>query len=216
MSYIKQQIINIYLIQIITRKSIDYKIKRGIGNIDFHIKIGKKQSVPLFSTSTQMKIELKQLSLNDGPEITEMLQEIGPGENGFENSGYDMELKEYLTKYDKQSKWIDLPAWYVAQTIYRLFINEKPVGYGKLRHELTERLLKEWWHIGYSIRPSERGKWYANIILAEILKKATEKKIRKVLLTCNEDNIPSRKVIEKNWWKLENIETKCRYRIDLI
>ncbi|MEI6426545.1 MAG: GNAT family N-acetyltransferase [Candidatus Absconditabacteria bacterium] len=162
-----------------------------------------------------MKIELRQLSLTDGTEITEMLQEIGPGENGFENTGYDTPLDEYLEKYNKQSQGIDLPEGYVPQTIYRLYIDNIPVGYGKLRHHLTEFLIKAGGHSGYCIRPSARGKGYGNIILQELIKKAQEKGITKMLLTCNPDNTPSRKIIEKNGGILENIEEKCRYWIDI-
>ena len=162
-----------------------------------------------------MKIELRQLSLQDGEVIQEMIQEIGPGENWFENSWHNQDFQEFLQKNYNNSKGIDLPEWYVPQTIYRLFIDEKPVGYGKLRHHLTEYLLKVWWHCGYCIRPSARGKWYGNIILQEILWKAKEIWIIKMLLTCDINNTASRKVIEKNWGILENIEEKCRYRIDI-
>ena len=69
-----------------------------------------------------------------------MIKEIGPGENGFGNSGYDMsyeDFQEYLTKNTTEA-----------------------------------------------------------------------------LLTCNEDNAPSRKVIEANNGDLEDsVEGKCRYWI---
>lgn len=162
-----------------------------------------------------MEIELRQLSLTDWPEITDMLQEIGPGENWFENAWYNEDFQEFLQKNYNNSQGIDLPEWYVPQTIYRLYIDNKVVGYGKLRHYLTPFLLKVWGHMGYCIRPSERGKKYGNIILEEIIKEAKNKGISKVLLTCNEDNTASRRVIEKNGWILENIEEKCRYRIDI-
>jgi len=162
-----------------------------------------------------MKIELKALTLQDWEEIQEMLLEIWPGENGFENHWYDMQRDDYLCKYYNQSQGNDLPEWYVPQTIYRLYVEDKIVGYGKLRHYLTEKLLKEWGHIGYCIRPSERWKGYGNIILKELLRKAQEKWITKVLLTCNETNVPSRKIIELNGGVLESIETKCKYWIEV-
>ena len=162
-----------------------------------------------------MKIELRQLSLQDGETFHEMIQEIGPGENWFENSWYNKDFQEFLQKNDNNAKGIELPEWYVPQTIYRLLIDDQPVWYGKLRHTLTEYLLKVWWHCWYCIRPSARGKWYWNIILQEILGEAKEKWIMKMLLTCDPENIASRKVIEKNWGILENIEEKCRYWINI-
>lgn len=162
-----------------------------------------------------MEVILKELSLDDGEECHQMLQEIWPWENWFENSWYDMDFDEYLSKYYNQSKWNNLPEWYVPQTIYWLYIDKNLVWYGKLRHFLTEKLLEEWGHIWYCIRPSERGKGYWNIILKELLKKTKEKNIEKALLTCDPENTPSKKIIELNGGILENIKTKCRYWIEL-
>lgn len=167
-----------------------------------------------------MKIELKKLSLNDGKEIYEMIQEIGPGENGFMNNGYGIsynEFLEYLEKNKNMAEGINLKEGLVPQTIYWLVINEKPVGIGKLRDYLTDVLRKNGGHIGYTIRPSERGKGYGTLILSELLKKAKEKGIEKALLTINEDNILSRKVVEGNGAILEDInEGKCRYWIEIV
>lgn len=165
-----------------------------------------------------MDIELRQLSLNDGMNIFEMIKEIGPGENGFGNGGYEMDYSEfprYLERKIEISKGIKLESSHVPQTIYWLIIDDKPVGMGKLRLYLNENLKKIGGQTGYSIRLTEREKSYGNIILRELLKKAKEKGIFEVLLTCNEDNIPSRKVIESNGGQLEDIteQSKCRYWI---
>ena len=80
--------------------------------------------------------------------------------------------------------------------MFWLIIDGRPVGVGKLRHYLNDSLMTVGGHIGYSIRPTERGKGYGNLILKELLKKAREKGIADVLVTCREDNIRSRKVIE--------------------
>ena len=52
------------------------------------------------------------------------------------------------------------------------------------------------------------------MILKELLRKAKEKNITEALLTCNEDNVPSRNIIEANNGELEDIvEGKCLYWI---
>lgn len=164
-----------------------------------------------------MKIELRQLSLNDGRDIFDMLQDIGFGENGFMNSGYGIKYEEfpaYLQRNYNMAKGIDLKLGLVPQTIYWLMIDGKPVGVGKLRDYLTDALRVIGGHIGYTIAPAERGKGYGKMMLAELLKEANRKDIEDVLLTCNEDNIASRKVIEGNGGILEDIyEGKCRYWI---
>ena len=164
-----------------------------------------------------MRIELRELSLNDGIEIYEMTQEIGPGENGYQNKAYGLDFSEFqgfLIKSGDESLGINLPPHYVPQTVYWLVIDEKPIGIGKLRSYLNDGLRKIGGHIGYTIRPSERGKGYGKILLQEILKKAKEKRIEEVLLTCDESNMASRKVIEANHGELENIDHgECRYWI---
>lgn len=164
-----------------------------------------------------MKVELIELTIEDGNDIYNMLQEMGPGENGFVNSGFGIsheEFKKYLVKNFNMSRGIGLESYQVPQTIYWLLIDGRPVGYGKLRSYLTEGLRKIGGHIGYSIMPFERGKGYGTIILKELLKEAKKKDINETLLTCNEDNTASRRIIENNGGTLENIiEGKCRYWI---
>ena len=65
------------------------------------------------------------------------------------------------------------------------------------------------WHIGYWIRLSERWKWYAKEWLRLLLDIAKQKDIwERVLLTCDDENISSFKVIESNGGILEKIFEK--------
>ena len=52
-------------------------------------------------------------------------------------------------------------------------------------------------HIGYGIRPSERKKGYATLQLKLILDKLKELNINQALITCRENNIASKKTMEK-------------------
>lgn len=164
-----------------------------------------------------MIVELREISADDSNDIFDMLREIGPGENGFMNSAYGLSFEEfpaYLKENMEYSKGINLPSGYVPQTLYWLYIDSRPVGMGKLRHYLNDSLREHAGHIGYCIRPTQRGKGYGTLILAEILKKAKDKCISEVLITCNSANIPSRKVIEGNRGILEGInEGQCKYWI---
>lgn len=164
-----------------------------------------------------MVVELRELSLNDGIEIYEMIQEIGPGENGYQNRAYGLgfqEFQSFLSQSKDESLGINLQPQYVPQTVYWLLIDGKPVGIGKLRSHLNDNLRKIGGHIGYTIRPTERGKGYGNIILAELLKKVKEKGINEVLVTCAESNFLSRKIIQSNNGELEATEKgECRYWI---
>jgi predicted acetyltransferase len=72
------------------------------------------------------------------------------------------------------------------------------LGVAKLRHLLTPTLEDIGGHIGYSIRPSERGKGYGVRILALTLECARELGLSHVLLTCDSDNLRSARVIMRN------------------
>jgi predicted acetyltransferase len=164
-------------------------------------------------------IELKAASIDDGREIFEMLVEIGPGENGFVNSGFNIDfsqIPEFIRKNIAISQGENLLPHHVPQTVFWLYMDSYPVGFGKLRHYLNEDLRKSGGHIGYTIRPSERGKGYGTVMLAELLKSAEDLGIKDVMLTCVESNIASRRVIELNNGVLEENESgKCNYWIHL-
>ncbi len=82
--------------------------------------------------------------------------------------------------------------------------NNNLVGLVNLRHCLNDYLFKYGGHIGYSIKPSERRKGYATLMLSLTLDKCKELNIDKVLITCDKTNIGSSKVIENNGFILED------------
>ncbi|QSB04624.1 GNAT family N-acetyltransferase [Natronoglycomyces albus] len=78
------------------------------------------------------------------------------------------------------------------------------IGRTSIRHELNGFLLEMGGHIGYSVRPGERGKGHATAILAASLAYAAGLGIEEVLVTCSDDNIASRRTIEANGGALED------------
>lgn len=69
-------------------------------------------------------------------------------------------------------------------------------GAADIRHSLNEHLSRVGGHIGYGIRPSERQKSYAAMMLALSLEKARELDLTEVLITCDDDNAASYKTME--------------------
>jgi predicted acetyltransferase len=67
-----------------------------------------------------------------------------------------------------------------------------------IRHRLTQHLLDYGGHIGYDVRPSARRRGHATAMLARALPVAAGLGIDPALITCDEDNIASRKVIERS------------------
>ncbi len=70
-------------------------------------------------------------------------------------------------------------------------------GYGQLRVVETDDVLTWAGHIGYSVPPDKRGRGYATEMLRMLLDMAFERGLERVILTCDTDNEPSRRVIEK-------------------
>lgn len=82
--------------------------------------------------------------------------------------------------------------------------NEEYCGRISLRHYLNEKLEKFGGHIGYDVIPSKRGNGYATKALTLCLQEAKKLGLEKVMLTCDDDNIPSIKSIERNGGVLQN------------
>ncbi|WP_037285128.1 GNAT family N-acetyltransferase [Saccharibacillus sacchari] len=164
-------------------------------------------------------IRLRPLQAEETPEIRVMIQEIGPGENGFVNGLYTDTEEDYQAKLAENARIAigdHLPPGYVRQRIYWLYDGEHPVGYGKLRFSLTDALREHGGHIGYVIRPSARGKGYGRQMLKELLLEAEKGGLDRVLLTCNAENAASRSIIEGCGGKPEQSATaSCKYWIEL-
>jgi predicted acetyltransferase len=86
--------------------------------------------------------------------------------------------------------------WYVDGGAY--------LGRLSIRHRLTPFLLDVGGHIGYAVRPSQRCRGHATAMLAAALPYAYGLGIDPALLTCDADNVASRKVIERAGGVLED------------
>lgn len=78
------------------------------------------------------------------------------------------------------------------------------IGIVNIRYRLNDFLLKVGGHIGYSIRKSERNKGYGTELLRLSILECKKLNLEKILVTCDDDNIGSRKVIENNKGIYEN------------
>lgn len=72
------------------------------------------------------------------------------------------------------------------------------IGFLQIRHCLTDFLLDEVGHIGYSVRPSARRRGHATSALRDALPIAQALSIDPVLVTCDETNRASRATIKRN------------------
>lgn len=116
---------------------------------------------------------------------------------------YDDYLK-WLKKEKQNHLGINLDEGFVPGTTYFYVENNQIIGTINIRHCLNEALLKKGGHIGYSILPSQRKKGYATAMLKEAIKICQRWDIDPLLITCNKENIASKKTILKCGGKFEN------------
>jgi predicted acetyltransferase len=100
------------------------------------------------------------------------------------------------------------PAGWVTGTYLWMVDDEEVVGRISLRHTLTPWLLEVGGHIGYAVRPTARRKGHATSALGLMLRVAGERGIDPVLVTCDDDNVGSRRVIEANGGVLEDVRNR--------
>ena len=115
---------------------------------------------------------------------------------------------DWLAFNERNKSWGTVRAgWVPGETFFGVRESDgRIVGMVNLRYALSDFLLRVGGHVGYSVRPDERRKHYASDMLRQALAILNKKGIERVLVTCNEDNIASAGVIQKNGGVYENSE----------
>lgn len=121
-----------------------------------------------------------------------------------------------LENYDDYSAWLALleqrenpmlvPDGSVPSNAYLAVrsSDNRVVGIIDLRHHINHPILSLWGgHIGYTIRPSERGKGYAKEMLRLNLENCRALGLDRVMITCSPDNPASERTIIANGGVLE-------------
>ena len=128
------------------------------------------------------------------------------GVRDFENLN-KMNFEQWLEYLEYNKNEENLPEDYSTHTLY-LAENDKKriVGAIGLRWKEVPVLVTYGGLIGYSIRPTERGKGYATELLKLGIQEYREKdnNREKILITCKDFNQASKRVIEKNGGIYEN------------
>ena len=155
-------------------------------------------------------MELRRPRLADKETVLEMMAEFEKSQSAHDGGFWDTEnfvYEEWLESNQNQEMGIKLPeGWVPAIQLVAFSVKDRAIGFLNLRLRLSNFLLEEGGHIGYSIRPSERGKGYAK-----------EKNIKRTLVTCSVNNPASRAVILANGGLLEDVRNGVeRYWIEVV
>jgi len=119
-----------------------------------------------------------------------------------------MSFRRYLEVLAERERGENLPATHVPSTFLFAFDGTRIVGRVAIRHALNPDLERVGGHIGYVVVPEFRRQGYATAILGQSLRIARQKLgLKRVLVTCDDDNVGSIKTIERNGGVLESIVT---------
>lgn len=158
-----------------------------------------------------MNLKLVKLSKEYEREITDMLDEWVIYNNTHETDHSPWAIFSPHKDFDEYIKLTALREMptdpkYVPSSLYYAYDEERNIMVGavNIRHYLNDKLLFDGGHIGDGVRPSERRKGYGTLIISLALKECKKLGINKVLITCNKDNIGSKKSIINNGGILEN------------
>ena len=98
-----------------------------------------------------------------------------------------------------------LPPHYVPSYDYFIVDDDKFIGAVHIRIRLTDNLLRYGGHIGYGINPKYWKMGYGKEMLKLVLEQYKDLiEDDRILITCDDDNIGSYKIIEANGGILEN------------
>ncbi len=119
-----------------------------------------------------------------------------------------------VSKFTNYEEWLSFennmhqkkttPKHLVHGQTFFLMDNQEIIGMINIRYELNDNLLEVGGHIGYSIRPKYRKLGYGKMQLQLALEKCREIGLDKVLLTCKNTNLGSKRIIISCGGILEN------------
>ena len=144
-------------------------------------------------------LTLRALRVDDEAEALAAQRELA--DEGFEflpQRRPEEPWSQFVLRVQSQRDGLGLPTDYVPSTFLVADVGGRLVGRVSIRHRLNQKLRLEGGHIGYAVHPDSRRRGYGTEMLRQALALCEGLGIDRVLVTCNDDNVGSARVIERN------------------
>jgi predicted acetyltransferase len=145
------------------------------------------------------EVVLRELGEQDEPAVTRATRSLAESDADFEFAfGFDehTDFDWYLDLLEREKRGEDLHKQRVPHSFYAAFQGDKIVGRLSIRHRLNDSLLQFGGHIGFVVLAAFRRQGIGTAILRQGLPLASRLGIDRALVTCDEDNVGSRRIIE--------------------
>jgi len=156
---------------------------------------------------TDEPLKLAELTEDMAEQLMDFLDDFAaagePYRGDYWQQAHD-DFPAFVRKIRNNSEGKDLVPGHVPETMYVLVRGQTILGGIHLRHRLTRSLRDLGGHIGYAVRPSHRRKGYGTEMLRLVLAEARGRGLRRVMVTCDADNVASARVIENNGGRLDS------------
>lgn len=171
------------------------------------------------------QLQLRVLRREDEPEFRKAVDEFKGADSEWQFAFcYEpgQPFADYVRRLESWTRGEELPGDFVPNTFLVGVVGDAIVGRVSLRHRLNASLERYGGHVGYGVVPSQRRRAYATEMLRQTLPIAASLGLSRLLITCDDDNAASIRVIERNGGVLEG-PTTCagsespgrRYWIDI-
>ena len=147
-----------------------------------------------------MNYKLELLNKNMDYSVYEMYQDIPKEEVGSSNKLNGCTLEEYFNYIEvfKNEENNINPLLNTTTNRYVFFVNNYPVGEVGIRTTPNDFWINKGSQIFYKIRLSERNKGYGTKMLELALNECKKIGMKQVRINCDDNNLSSKRVIEKN------------------